>query len=176
MPVSPGDPLDIPASDWNDVQSLLNRFRRGLLSFDAIGLIFNSPASWVWVKNISASNVTAGDILGLGDPVITPTQNAEEFKTRISFQGSIPSTSTPHYDRYGVCQEPADKTDGYCRCVVAGATFVKLTITHAEDLYCEIANGVSTSLTTGALGSSRILWKESGTGGSKWGIVRVGEP
>lgn len=173
---SPGSPLEILATDWNDIQALLGEWRRGRLNFGA-GPLFNQPSSLIWVKNASAVDVAAGDVLGLGAPVISPTDDIEQFKTRIAFTGAVPSTSTPHYDNYGVVQEPADKSDGYCRCVVAGLTFVKLNITHASDLYCEIANNISTYLTTGALGSSRILWKSGGTGSTdKWGLVRVGEP
>src|SRR5215510_9921130 len=174
--VASGDPLEIPATDWNDLQLLLDEWRAGRLRFGAVPLQ-NWPASRVWVKNASANAVAPGDILGLGDPIITPTQNVHEFKTNISFIGATPSTSTPHYDQYGIVQEPAAASTGMCRCVVMGLTFVKLNITHASDLYCEIANNVSMYLTTGALGSSRILWKSTGTGSTdKWGLIRVGEP
>jgi len=179
MLVSSGQKLSkaITSHDWNDVQAMLREFRNGRLSFGADGS--NSPyvASVVWVKNTSANDVEPGDVLGLGNPVTTPTNNANEFKSFLAFEGSIPSTSTPHYGQYAVCQEAARKTDGFCRAVVMGLTFAKLSITHAADLYCEITNSVSTYLTTSALGSSRILWKDSGTGSSnKWGLIRVGEP
>lgn len=173
--VSSGSPLEIPANDWNDIQSMLDAWRAGRLQFGA-GVLTNVQSSLVWVKNESQNDVAPGDILGLGDPVISPTDNIEEFKTRFAFKGAVPSTSTPNYGQYGVVQESADKSDGFCRCVVAGVTFVKLNITHAADKYCEIANNVSTYLTTGALGSSYIIWKSSGTGSTdKWGLIRVGD-
>jgi hypothetical protein len=177
MPLaSPGKKLNIVASDWNDMQAMLREWRHGRLSFGGSG-VSNPLGSTVWVKNISANDVTPGDVLGLGNPVITPTDDVTEFRARLAFEGSIPSTSTPHYDQYGIVQEACAKTDGFCRCVVSGITFCKLNITHAADLYCEIANSISTYLTTAPLGSSRILWKDSGTGSSnKWGLIRVGEP
>lgn len=174
--VSAGDDLNIEAGIWNDIQKLLEEWRAGRVQFGA-GSLRNWPASTVYVKNESQNDVTAGDVLGLGDPVISPTDNVEEFRSNFAFKGAIPSTSTPHYGQYGIVQEAADKTNGYCRCVVSGVTFVKLNITHASDLYCEIVNNVSTSLKTGALGSSRVLWKSTGTGSTdKWGLIRVGEP
>lgn len=179
MTASSGDKLrrHITPRKWNGLEDMLRRFQMG--QFDHSTPAFYEPytASVVWCKNISANDVTPGDVLGLGDPVITPTDNLAEFKSRLAFDGSIPSTSTPHYGQYGVVQEACGKYDGFCRCVVAGLTFVKLNITHAADLYCEIANSVSTYLTTAPLGSSRILWKTSGTGSTdKWGLIRVGEP
>ncbi len=176
MFVSPGDKLKIPARDWNDLQSLLREWRAGRYSFSADGPNTPYVASVVWVKNKSANDVAPGDILGLGNPVTTQADNANEFKAMLAFEGAIPSTSTPHYDQYGIVQEAARKTDGFCRCVVMGVTFAKLTITHAADLYCEITNNSTIALTTAPLGSSRILWKESGTGSGKWGLIRVGEP
>lgn len=177
MRVSSGDPLSIPALDWNDIQTMLDWWRAGRAqsSDDRILNFFQSTI--IQVKNESSNDITPGDVLGLGDPVISPTDDVEEFKRRFALKGATPSTSTPHYDNYGIAIESADKTNGFCRCVVSGLTFCKLNITHASDLYCEIANNVSTYLTTGALGSSRILWKSSGTGSTdKWGLIRVGEP
>jgi hypothetical protein len=140
MPLaSPGKKLNIVASDWNDMQAMLREWRHGRLSFGGSG-VSNPLGSTVWVKNISANDVTPGDVLGLGNPVITPTDDVTEFRARLAFEGSIPSTSTPHYDQYGIVQEACAKTDGFCRCVVSGITFCKLNITHAADLYCEIAN------------------------------------
>ena len=156
---------------------MLREWRRGRVTFGSVGSHDPQPSSVVYVKNISANDVTPGDVLGLGEPIIAPSDSVAEFQASLGFQGSIPSSSTPHYGKYGVVQEAARKTDGFCRCVIAGLTFVKLNITHADDDYCEIANGVTTYLTTGALGSSRILWKSSGTGSSdKWGLIRVGDP
>lgn len=173
---SRGQRINIAAVDWNDVQQMLREWRRGRLSFGSDGPNSAMGSSVVPVKNISASDVTPGDVLGLGNPIITPIDDVIRFKSQIGFEGSIPSTSTPHYGQYGIVQESTRKTDGFCRCVIAGLTFVKLNITHAADLYCEIANNVSTALTTAPLGSSRILWKSSGTGSTdKWGLIRVGE-
>jgi len=177
MLVSSGQKLSkaITSHDWNDVQAMLREFRNGRLSFGADGS--NSPyvASVVWVKNTSANDVEPGDVLGLGNPVTTPTNNANEFKSFLAFEGSIPSTSTPHYGQYAVCQEAARKTDGFCRAVVAGVTFCKLTITHTLDPAAEITNSSTTGLTTGYVGTSRILWKDTGTGSGKWGLIRVGD-
>lgn len=176
MVVARGQRLTIPATDWNDIGLMLREWRNGRLSIHALGFTDAYAPSEVWCKNVSANDVGIGDVLGLGDPVISPTDNLSEFKSRIAFEGSIPSTSTPHYGQYGIAQEGASKNGGFCRIVVAGCTFAKLNITHASDLACEISNGVSTYLTTGYVGTSRILWKSSGTGSTdKWGLIRVGD-
>src|SRR5678816_3192268 len=96
-----GQPLKIAAHTWNDMQAMLREWQAGRLRFGSGSIDDPYQASVVWVKNISANDVAPGDVLGLGDPVITPTDDLAEFKSRIAFEGSIPSTSTPHYGQYG---------------------------------------------------------------------------
>ena len=57
--------------------------------------------------------------------------------------------------------------------MVAGVSPVKLYIERDTDLFCDINVYVSDDgmLLTG-IGHARILWKESGTGTDKWGLVQ----
>lgn len=174
--ISPGEQYRPRAADLNDLQAILAEWRRSRLSQDADPLRTLTGPGVVWVKNITGSTVNEFEVLGLDEPVTTFADNPAEFKERIIWKATTPSTSTPHYGKYAVLQEPAE-SQGFARAVMHGITLVKLNITHASDAYCEIANNVTTYLTTSAVGSSRILWKSSGTGASdKWGLIRLGEP
>lgn len=175
MPVTPGQDLDIAAAEWNDLllirQQWLAHGRNPLLPQNSQQL----PApGWCLIKNTTANALAFGDVLGIDEPIITLTQNAAEKYNGVRWKGATPSTSTPHYGQYAILQEPA-AAGAIVRSVMHGLTWCKLTITHASDIAAEITNGTTTALTTGYVGTSRILWKESGTGSGKWGLIRVGD-
>lgn len=173
--VSPGQRLRIPASEWNELQAVLAHHRGQRTSQDTDELRTLAGHGVIQIKNITAAKVNEFEVLGLDEPVTTLAQNEAEFKYNLFWKATTPSTSTPHYGKYVVLQEPAEP-QGFARAIIHGITLVKLNITHASDSYCEIANNVTANLTTSALGSSRILWKSSGTGSSdKWGLIRLGE-
>jgi hypothetical protein len=175
MPFTPGQDLTIGASEWNDLlvmrQQWLGSGRNPYLPTDPQKL---AATGWCWIKNTTANALAFGDVLGIDEPIITLTQNAAEKYNGVRWKGIAPSTSTPHYGQYAILQEPA-AAGAIVRAVMHGLTWCKLTITHASDIAAEITNGATSALTTGYVGTSRILWKESGTGSGKWGLIRVGD-
>jgi hypothetical protein len=172
----PGQKYQPLASDLNDQQAMLRDYRGSRLLQDSGFLHTPIGSVFIWVQNITNAKVNEFEVLGLDEPVTTLSQNDIEFKYNLFWKATTPSTSTPHFGKYVVLQEPAE-SQGFARAVLHGLTLVKLNITHASDSYCEIANSVTSYLTTSAVGSSRILWKSSGTGSTdKWGLIRLGEP
>lgn len=182
MTVAAGQKLKgaIRAADWNDLLSMLGQWRangRRIYFPDAWGKSQPLPGGWCWIKNNHTSDVAAFGVLGLDGPVIdfTVTANAHEKFNGVRLKGVNPSTSTPHYGQYAVLQEPAKASGGFARAVIFGPAVCKLSITHAADRAAEIENSTSTHLKTGYCGTSRVLWKQSGTGTDKLGIIRIGE-
>lgn len=173
-----GQPLNIKASQWNGLLDVLRWWRGSQIERLTRDLESIFPPSILWIKNTTNSDIARGEVLAIHDnPVITLSENADYFKSRLEFEGTTPSTSTPHFGKFVVLREPAAKNGGFARAVASGIALAKLNITHASDNYCEIANNVTSYLTTSALGSARILWKSSGTGSSdKWGLIRLGDP
>lgn len=176
MPFTPGQDLEIGAAEWNDLlvmrQQWLGAGRNPLLPKDTQQL---GGPGWCWIKNNTNATLEFGAVLGIGEPIIALTANAAEKYNGIRWKGETPSTSTPHYGQYAVLQEPAGP-GAIKRAVMHGITYASLNITHASDIACEISNNVTTYLTTGYVGTSRILWKSSGTGSSnKWGLIRIGD-
>lgn len=60
------------------------------------------------------------------------------------------------------------------RVAVAGVVQAKINITDAGHGFATAKDGDLTQLSSAASGEVQILWKESGTGASKWAIVRFG--
>jgi hypothetical protein len=175
MPVSAGDKLSIRAADWNDFQRMLLWWRRTGGTFPG-GPAGNVAPSFVQIKNTTASDVGAFGVLAIDAPIIDLANYPAEKFEGIRFDGVAPSTSTPHYGKFAVLQEPATKNGGFARAVIAGETLVKLNIADADDVACDIANGVTGSLLTSMHGSARITWKSTGTGSTdKWGLIQVGD-
>lgn len=151
---------------------------RQQIQFGAAG-ISQGSALECWIKNTTASNLSAFMVLGLDAPCIAPTSSATSketiaFRSHIAFDGIAPSTSTPHYGKFAVLQEPAKKNGGFARAIIGGLTFAKLNINDDQDVAAEITNGQTSYLNTQPHGSARILWKESGTGTDKWGLIHMG--
>ena len=175
MPFFPGQDLEIEAGAYNDLllmrQQWLSNGRNPLLPQDRNQL---GGPGWCWIKNTTANALAFGEVLGIDSPIITLANNAAEKYNGVRWKGVTPSTSTPHFGQYAILQEPA-AANAIVRAVMHGITWVKLTITHTLDPAAEITNNSTTGLTTGYVGTSRILWKDTGTGSGKWGLIRVGD-
>jgi hypothetical protein len=178
MVVAAGQKISIAAADWNDLQSMLSQWRANgrRLAPDGASISGGSRGHEILIKNTTSSDIAAFGVLALDQPVIdfTTTANASERFNGIRFKGIAPSTSTPHYGKFCVLQEPALKTSGFARAVVAGMTLVKLNIVDAEDTACDITNNQTGYLTTSGHGSARLLWKQNATGTDKWGLAVLG--
>jgi len=171
MIARPGDSLDISARDWNDLRRMLAEWRG-----DRGGGLLDRPPPTpeiVWIKNTTSNDLAAFTVLGIDQPIFDLSSVTHEKYNGVRFKGVSPSTSTPHYGKFAVLQEPAKATDGFARAVIAGQTLVKLSVTNANDERADIENAVTATLKTGPYGAARILWKETGTG-TKWGLVNIG--
>ena len=128
------------------------------------------PAGCRWAKNGTGADVDSFAPMGVLSIVISPTDNADEFKNDPSITLRTPTEADA--GGFVIAQEPiANGAIG--RVMVAGVSPVKLYIERDTDLFCDINVYVSDDgmLLTG-IGHARILWKESGTGTDKWGLVQ----
>lgn len=168
QPVSPGSPLRISAGDYNACLEAARDFKSRRLKAEAESKAIRDP-SIVLIRNDTAADLDFMDVLGIDEPLILPTDNINEWRSRVAFSCIEPAAT--HTGRYAVLQEPipAGKIG---RAMVIGVTPVTLDVTADTDRFAEIVTGVSSSLKTGTSGSARILWKESGTG-SKRGVVML---
>lgn len=179
MPVASGDRLSIRAADWNDIQSLLGQWRGNgrRLPPPVQASARESVANTIWLKNTSANDVAAFGVLALDQPLIdfNDTNNAGEKYEGIRFQGIAPSTSTPHYGKFAVLQEPAAASTGFARAIISGMTLANVLINDADDVACDIANSQTAYLTSGQHGAARILWKPASVTGQKLCLIQIGD-
>lgn len=105
----------------------------------------------------------------IGDLIITPTDNEQEFRNKTPVFEAVPLSGSNKDKPFAVLQKPlAKKECGIA--LVAGITPAKINVSSESHEYAEAsADGLKSSDS----GAVRILWKESGTG-EKWAIVNLG--
>ncbi len=166
--VSPGQRLRIPAESWNAVLDATatvqaERFRQTAES-DAASL-----RGEILIRNDTGAARDRFDIVGIGSPLILPSDNLAAFHGRVALQGVAPDASRPGI--YAVLQEPV--AAGRCgRAITSGITPVRVQVNATTDAAAEVASGSAGSLASAASGSALILWKEAGTG-LRQAVVRL---
>lgn len=129
-----------------------------------------NPSLTCMVRNDSGAAIERGHILGINEPIITPTQNEDEFRTRVGLVGVVPQAND--FGRFLVAAEsiPEDEIGlAYCSGVVA----CDVSITHDWLTHADVDPGDATKLDASPHGTAQILWIESGTG-VKRAVVRMG--
>jgi hypothetical protein len=125
------------------------------------------------VSNGSGADLDRFAVLGLDGALIDPSTGPDEFAERPGFSGVAPTSDHVGNGKFAILLEPAASDEVAMACI-AGACVCKLNITSADDAFADADSGTTAALVTGPSGPVQILWKESGTGSDKWGIVRFG--
>jgi hypothetical protein len=171
LPNRPGDSSAyMPAKVYNQLVDVAQG-----LDFDRSGVATEPlrSADIVYIKNNSGSAVGMYNVLGLGDPIITPAANLTEFKTRIAFTGHMPAAAAD-IGKFAITLEPI-AAGAIGRGVIAGCSPVQLSV-DPLDLKdgAEVADGQIGCLDNVAGGSATVLWVENNGNAAQWAIVRLG--
>jgi hypothetical protein len=171
--VLPGEPFAPSAASWNAMLDAARRIAELDASAGRALGASRSPAT-VLVKNTTNTAFETGHIVGLGAPLFTPTDNLGEFMFRPTILGAVPTLAS-HEGKWGVCAEqiPAGKIGAV---IVGGVAAARVNVTAgtASLVGAEVKDGDATQLSLVAGGSARVLWRESGSSGTKWALLRFG--
>jgi hypothetical protein len=166
----------ISARAWNraqDAADIVLGQRYGVQA-NAAQLI-RAPFTALPCRNVSGHDVPLWGVLRISGLAIQPTSDAtadatKNFQMVPVLQGSTPTAETN--DAFVIAVEPiANGAIG--QVAVDGVVQVKLDVLNEADVTAGPKGGVRTELQTGG-GDATILWKQSGTGSGKWGLVRFG--
>jgi hypothetical protein len=166
---APGDPLRIAAADWNACldAAASNRLRqtgiRDQRSNGVGGVLFT-------VKNSTGADLARFHALGIGDPLFSPTDNADTFKNQFAFDGA--DMAAGYFGKFAVAQE-AIPADGYGLALVSGLTVAEITVGHETHDRADVDPAGGARLLSAYYGAAEIVWKETGTG-TKWAVLRIG--
>lgn len=174
---SPVTAISITA--YNRMIDMLNWWQsRGPLGGGQVRGLADWDQSVFKVKNSTGYDLLSYDPVGLDGPLITPTDNEQEFENVTALEGVEPTVAAHAGCKWGVMLEAAGN-GSIGRCCFAGVVPVRVYVTAAADAYVDViaAETVGTEtvyLGTGATGA-QILWLEDDTIETiVWAIVRLG--
>lgn len=112
-----------------------------------------------WIQNDSGADRDRFDVLGLGEALISPDDEEEEFLVKPAYHGAQPqavTNGTTHVGAWAMLLEPiADGEIG--RAIIHGDIACTIDITHPWHDHVDIHHGSFTA-TSNWYGSAQILW------------------
>jgi hypothetical protein len=176
--VRPGDPVSISAAAWNrviDQVAIRPRLDASTSPYPAINF-------QVRCRNATSGDVARWGVLQITGVLETPTgatggaTGSTDAGTMsfLAYPGIVGVTPTATAGaRYVVATQPI-KAGGIGQAAIDGVVQCKLDVIDASHGFATPKPGSTTELKTASSGEAAILWKESGTGTGKWGLVRIG--
>lgn len=159
--VSPGQPLRIAAKDWNILADMSRGHAFGRAEGGAETT--DPTADRIIVRNTSGADLDRLSVLGLTDPIFSPTDNERQFaEPVVAMVGGAPVTAT-HGANICVLAEPI-KNGSLGEATLLGITAVKINVTDEGHATAAIDDGNTARLKSASSGPFHILWKEAGTG------------
>lgn len=175
--VQPGDPIKgaLTAEGFNALGQLLEREQQGQLGWRRHqGHGGAGQAGVILVRNDTGAARNRFEIVGLGAPIFTPTDNESEFVNGWALKGALPDVGV-HDGKFGILLEPC-LASGFAHCLIDGLGLCKLEVPNAATTVgtADIDDGDATHLIAGS--GAQVLWHEPGAAGpsDKWAIVRLG--
>lgn len=172
--VKPGDPLRIPAATFNTFVDTAQDYlsRRSNLSQNPRQSARHSGI--ILVRNDSGADRQRFDVLGVDSPVFDPSSDEEAFKNCAALSGVSP-TEDDHFGKVVVLLEPVAAGE-IGQAMASGVCPVHLYIDDDTVNLADVNDGDPSSLKTNRCGSATIIWRESGSSGTVWAVVRLGTP
>jgi hypothetical protein len=129
------------------------------------------PLQTVLVRNDTGTTMQRHWILGINGPVISPADDADEFKRQIVLKGVEPVAGT-HEGKFVVLAEPL--TAGRIgRAYISGVVPVEIVGLQYSPDRVEIVGSDPLYLNGDPNGSAEVIWRDSGSS-PKWALVRLG--
>jgi hypothetical protein len=168
-----GEKLTIHATTWNKIVDLV---RPGAVSAPGEEFSYRRTNFRVYCQNKTSGTVPQWGVLHIDGVLPTPSGSmgtaTEGFQSSPAVIGKTPTGTTN--GSFVIAVEPigADKLG---MAAIDGVVQCKLDVTDASHRFATPKPGSTTELKTASSGEATILWKESGTGAGKWGLVRIGD-
>jgi hypothetical protein len=164
--VQRGQALRMPASAYNAFIDAAADYRRRTLGIEGRYKQRDSRSGVVIVRNQSGSALDQFAVVELGNVIIGPSDNEQEFRSRTTFDVTTPAEEP---GTMAILQEPI-AAGGTGRAMLFGVTPVRLDVTDETHEYAEVTPSEPGYLTSAATGDARVLYKEDGTG-EVWAVV-----
>lgn len=164
-----GQLLDIGAGEWNEIADAVAWVQSQRRSSWFAPQRRDGPAL-VRLRNAAAVDLDAHSVVAVSVPTFGPSDDLDAFEYRLILDGSKPAQATE--GSLAILTAPLAQ-DEIGLAAIAGVVVCKVDVTDPTALYAaEIVDEVG-YLRTAPHGPARILWRESGSSGVKWAVVRL---
>ena len=168
----PGEKLTIHATTWNQVVDLV---RPSAAAAPGDEFSYRRTNFRVYCQNKTSGTLPQWGVLHIDGVFPTPSGSTgtatEGFQSSPAVLGKTPTGTTN--GSFVIAVEPIG-ADKFGMVAIDGVVQCKLDVTDASHRFATPKPGSTTELKTASFGEATILWKESGTGTGKWGLVRIG--
>lgn len=152
--------LESAVDDYN------RRFARVGIATNRFGPVIPYCVS---IKNTTGSLLDRGRCVGIGDPIVLPSADENEWWQRRIYTGE--TLAAEHASKFGILQfATANNEFSGNTVVVCGACPALIQVSDAAHEFAEIDVG-ETRLKSAVSGPVKIIWKESGTGLKKAEVI-----
>lgn len=177
--VRSGQKLEIPAKAYNAFVDAAIDLRQRSHGTQQQSNLEQRSTGIMLVRNNSGEDMPRLSVLGLDAPVVSPTDNLQQFKNRAAMSASKPQSD--HQGRFVILLD-AIRQGAIGRAYVSGVCPAYVYVESEYDgfvpidnAYADITENDASKLTAKEEGSAQILWREGGTG-DQWAIVRLTGP
>ena len=169
QPVSPGDPLNISAEEWN---ALLGLLREGHpLDSRRLRTLLRHAAT-LRVRNDTGHDLPQFGVAAVAGPRVSPDDDLSRFKQDRHLRVVAPVESL-HFGRFVVTLEPIAE-GGFGTAVLSGFVPVQVWMSARDHLFADVATGQVTALRSCRAGAAQLLWlQRPGQIGLQWALVRL---
>lgn len=168
--VLPGQPLRLAAEQVNALNKMM-RVNAGTTG-GPVG-VPEQAKNIILCRNDSGSDVARWGVLEISGVVFDPSSGSDAEATFTSTPCVIGVTPTDGAKPFVIAVEPiASGVIG--RVAVAGVVQCKLDVVNELHIAARTKAGSTSQMETADVGTSGIVWKESGTGVEKWSLLRMG--
>lgn len=165
----PGDTLDRSAESFNTIIDAVYAFQRRQHNQERHPTRDFRQTGIVLMRNDSGAACPRFGVLGIDGPLITPTQNENEFANRVALKGVTPTAL--HAGRFGVLMEPA-AAGAIVRAYIVGICPARVKVENIGHGFVDIAPDMADYLATCEAGAGRLLWRDAESGVT-WAIVAL---
>ncbi|MHC4715903.1 MAG: hypothetical protein ACYS5V_02960 [Planctomycetota bacterium] len=172
--VRPGQPLKIPAGAYNAFVDSAQWVRGQQAAIISAARQKGRSPGLVTIRNSTTADLAWFDVVGIGDPIFTPSANLLEFRNRLAFEGNTPDvwTHAAAFGAFAVLLKPCRKGD-FAPAVVSGVVQVQLDRGHSTHAFADIKDTETGYLESAHFGPGRILYHPGGSG-PQWSVVDIG--
>jgi hypothetical protein len=165
--VTTGQKFSPKATTWNSFIDAAVYVKQRQSDLAGKTLRRDTKSGIVLVRNSTDEDLGQFAVVQIGDLIITPEDNEQEFRNNLPVFDPI---SDGLSDPFGIAQKPIRKNE-VGPVMLSGITPGRINIENEAHQYAE---ATSNGLKSSSAGTIRVLWKEEETGENKWAILLLG--